>query len=183
MGMLTVSRNNNTANSMVSTGLSATTIAALPAGTVWSASMKNTVSVLCFSASADRLVRVVMAVSFPVKFAGAHDRVRCVECHTKGRELQGMAQQCIACHQQNDVYHNSLGPNCADCHSQQTFTAARFRHDRVGCSLRGVHRVLPCVDCHKGVAHRLPNVEQSIGAEKGGATQEIFHPAPLVPEK
>lgn len=87
---------------------------------------------------------------FPVKFAGAHDRVRCVECHTKGRELQGMAQQCIACHQQNDVHHNSLGPNCADCHSQQTFTAARFSHDRVGCSLRGVHRVLPCVDCHKG---------------------------------
>lgn len=87
---------------------------------------------------------------FPVKFAGAHDRVRCVECHPQGRILQGLAQLCIACHQGDDIHHNTLGPNCSECHTQQSFAAARFNHDRVGCTLRGVHRVLPCADCHKG---------------------------------
>jgi hypothetical protein len=87
---------------------------------------------------------------FPVKFGGAHDRIRCVECHPQGRILQGMAQLCITCHQRDDIHHNTLGPRCNECHTQQTFAAARFNHDRVGCTLRGPHRVLPCVDCHKG---------------------------------
>ena len=57
---------------------------------------------------------------------------------------------CITCHQRDDIHHNALGPTCGDCHTQQTFAGARFRHDTVGCTLRGVHRALPCVDCHKG---------------------------------
>src|SRR5438067_1932251 len=61
-----------------------------------------------------------------------------------------MAPLCIACHQQHDIHHNTLGPRCNECHTQQIFAAARFNHDRVGCTLRGVHRVLPCADCHKG---------------------------------
>jgi hypothetical protein len=87
---------------------------------------------------------------FPVRFGGAHDRLRCQECHTEGRLLQGMAQMCIVCHQRDDIHHNALGPRCSDCHTQQTFAAARFNHDRVGCTLIGIHRVLPCEDCHKG---------------------------------
>ena len=87
---------------------------------------------------------------FPIRFGGAHDRVRCQECHLEGRILQGMAQMCIVCHQRDDIHHNSLGPRCSDCHTQQMFAAARFNHDRVGCLLTGIHRVLPCVDCHKG---------------------------------
>lgn len=87
---------------------------------------------------------------FPVKFGGAHDRLPCKDCHNEGRLLQGMAQMCIGCHQRDDIHHNALGPRCSDCHTQQTFAAARFNHDRVGCTLTGVHRVLPCVDCHKG---------------------------------
>jgi hypothetical protein len=87
---------------------------------------------------------------FPTKFGGAHDRVPCVQCHYQGRILQGMAQMCMVCHQRDDIHNNSLGPRCSDCHTQQTFIAARFNHDRVGCTLTGVHRVLPCIDCHKG---------------------------------
>ena len=87
---------------------------------------------------------------FPARFGGAHDRLFCKECHPSGRVLQGLAQLCIGCHQRDDVHHNSLGPRCSDCHTQQTFTGARFYHDRVGCTLTGVHRVLPCSDCHKG---------------------------------
>jgi cytochrome c-type protein NapC len=34
-----------------------------------------------------------------------------------------------------------------------------------------------CIDCHKGIAHQLPAVEQGVGAQKQGASQEVFHPA------
>lgn len=89
----------------------------------------------------------------PQPFAGAHDRVvgtgRCRTCHNRPG-LQGMGNLCITCHQRDDIHHNALGPRCGDCHTQQTFLGARFNHDSVGCTLRGIHRMLPCVDCHKG---------------------------------
>jgi hypothetical protein len=86
---------------------------------------------------------------YPAKFGGAHDRVRCSECHSQGRILQGMAQMCMVCHQRDDIHHNALGPRCGDCHTQRTWAAPHFEHTRVGCELLGVHRLLACVDCHK----------------------------------
>lgn len=85
----------------------------------------------------------------PQPFGGAHDRLACQTCHSQGRSLRGQADQCVTCHQRDDIHHNSLGPRCSDCHTQRSFAPARFNHDTVGCTLRGVHRVLPCLDCHK----------------------------------
>jgi hypothetical protein len=84
------------------------------------------------------------------KFAGAHDRVPCVACHPGGRLLGGTGNLCITCHRNDDIHHNVLGPNCGECHTQRTFAGAHFEHNRVGCELMGVHRMLPCVDCHIG---------------------------------
>jgi hypothetical protein len=84
------------------------------------------------------------------KFAGAHDRVACVACHPGGRLLGGTGKLCITCHRNDDIHHNVLGPNCGDCHTQMTWAGARFEHNRVGCELLGVHRLLPCVNCHIG---------------------------------
>jgi hypothetical protein len=84
------------------------------------------------------------------RFGGAHDGLACVKCHPQGKLLAGMAKLCISCHRQDDVHHNSLGPNCGECHTQRTFNAARFEHSRVGCDLVGIHRTIPCVNCHKG---------------------------------
>lgn len=87
----------------------------------------------------------------PEPLAGAHNRVACRVCHTdQQRTLRGMANQCASCHQRDDIHHNALGPRCGDCHNQQTFAQTRFSHATVGCTLRGIHRALPCVDCHKG---------------------------------
>jgi len=82
--------------------------------------------------------------------SGAHDRVPCARCHTGGRTLAGTGELCVSCHQKDDTHHGSLGPRCGECHSQHTFAGARFQHARVGCDLVGVHRILPCVDCHVG---------------------------------
>ena len=81
------------------------------------------------------------------RFGGAHDRVACVKCHPGGRLLGGTGNLCITCHRNDDIHHNTLGPNCGECHTQRTWAGAHFEHTRVGCELTGVHRMLPCVDC------------------------------------
>jgi hypothetical protein len=80
---------------------------------------------------------------------GAHDRLPCRRCHKDNRPLQGSGNLCINCHRQDDVHSNSLSPRCGECHTQWSFAPARFDHSTVGCNLSGLHRTLPCYDCHK----------------------------------
>lgn len=80
---------------------------------------------------------------------GAHDSVTCQRCHPGGRKLAGRGNLCVTCHREDDIHANSLGGKCGDCHTQWSFAPARFDHVSVGCDLQGVHRTLPCFDCHK----------------------------------
>ncbi len=80
---------------------------------------------------------------------GSHDRLQCNSCHIDVRPLAGSGNLCINCHRQDDVHFNSLSPRCGECHTQWSFAPAQFNHSTVGCNLTGLHRVLPCYDCHK----------------------------------
>ncbi len=80
---------------------------------------------------------------------GSHDRLACERCHKDSRPLAGSGNFCINCHRQDDIHSNSLSPRCGECHTQWTFAPARFDHTTVGCNLTGLHRTLPCYDCHK----------------------------------
>jgi hypothetical protein len=93
---------------------------------------------------------------------GAHNNIACERCHRDGdsrferslarftsRPLQGAGNMCINCHRQDDIHNNALSPRCGECHTQWSFAPARFDHTRVGCNLVGLHRTLPCADCHK----------------------------------
>ncbi len=80
---------------------------------------------------------------------GSHDNLACKTCHKNNRPLAGSGNLCINCHRQDDIHSNSLSPRCGECHSQWSFAPARFDHTTVGCNLTGLHRVLPCYDCHK----------------------------------
>jgi Cytochrome c7 and related cytochrome c len=80
---------------------------------------------------------------------GSHDNLPCVRCHSDSRPLAGAGNLCVNCHRQDDIHSNSLSPRCGECHTQWSFTPARFEHSTVGCMLTGVHRTLPCYDCHK----------------------------------
>ena len=71
---------------------------------------------------------------------------------------------------------------CRNCHSFESFDYSKQNRRSARMHQTGLNEGQTCIDCHKGIAHQLPAVEQSIGAEKGGATPEIFHPAPLVSE-
>ncbi len=80
---------------------------------------------------------------------GMHDNIACERCHRDNRPLAGSGNLCINCHRQDDIHNNSLSPKCGDCHTQWSFTPARFDHSRVGCNLVGLHRTIACFDCHK----------------------------------
>ncbi len=103
----------------------------------------------CHVEQAWKIIKTGHDVPSP-RFGGAHDGIACVKCHPGGKLLAGTAPLCITCHRNDDIHHNSLGPQCGECHTQRTWAGAHFEHSRVGCDLVGVHRVLPCVDCHRG---------------------------------
>ena len=72
---------------------------------------------------------------------------------------------------------------CRNCHNFESFDYAKQNRRSSRMHQTGLNEGRTCIDCHKGIAHQLPSVEQSIGAEKGGAMQDVFHPAPVPTEK
>ena len=71
---------------------------------------------------------------------------------------------------------------CRNCHNFESFDYTM--QNRRGAKMHqvGLNEGQTCIDCHKGIAHRLPVVEQSIGSPKGGAEPAEFHP-PVVTDK
>lgn len=109
---------------------------------------------------------------------GSHDNIPCQRCHKDNRPLGGSGNLCINCHRNDDIHSNSLSPRCGECHTQWSFAPARFEHATVGCYLTGLHRVLPCYDCHKagnfgGLSAQCYSCHRDT-AVKGGA----FHQGP-----
>jgi cytochrome c-type protein NapC len=72
---------------------------------------------------------------------------------------------------------------CRNCHNYESFDYAEQNRRSARMHQTGLNEGQTCIDCHKGIAHQLPVVEQAIGAPKGGAVQEVFHPAPVTPDK
>ncbi len=65
---------------------------------------------------------------------------------------------------------------CRNCHNFGSFDYAEQNRRSSRMHQTGLNEGKTCIDCHKGIAHTLPEVEQSIGAPKDGATPEEFHP-------
>ena len=70
---------------------------------------------------------------------------------------------------------------CRSCHDNLSFDFAKQSRRAVAQHEEGIAEGKTCIDCHKGLTHKLPNIEQAVGAEKGGAAPEVFHPP--VPEQ
>ncbi len=112
---------------------------------------------------------------------GSHDNVACVSCHKDNRPLQGSGNLCINCHRQDDIHANALSPRCGECHTQWSFAPARFDHSTVGCFLTGIHRTLPCYDCHKtgnfgGLSSECVSCHRDLAGTLGGFGG-VNHPA------
>lgn len=73
---------------------------------------------------------------------------------------------------------------CRNCHNFEYFDYAEQGRRSSKAHQEGLNTGQTCIDCHKGIAHQLPAVEQSIGAGKQGAAPEVFHPPKqAVPEE
>jgi hypothetical protein len=112
---------------------------------------------------------------FPL--AGAHARVKCMDCH--GLKPQGTDAQvatllgkanvwihpthsrCVSCHR--DPHAGRFSPkgeraranDCLSCHSMDTFHPSTFdiaAHQNARFRLEGAHRAVPCTGCHKELA-------------------------------
>lgn len=80
------------------------------------------------------------------QLGGEHDRIPCERCHTGGRDLGGLGNECVNCHR--DPHFASLGPFCIDCHTQDAWLPSTFRHYQTGYRLTGQHRFVNCDRCH-----------------------------------
>lgn len=90
---------------------------------------------------------------------GKHQSVDCKACHkisTRNekpfQEFAGLRyENCSACHK--DVHNNQFGPNCKDCHSEQSFQQVqgldKFDHSKTKFELQGKHKSIDCKACHK----------------------------------
>ena len=85
--------------------------------------------------------------AFPL--TGSHTDVACGACH-KTAIFSDVGKTCLACHRDDDVHNGRNGPQCADCHSTDTWETLTFNHLLLtGFPLAGGHSGLACTDCHK----------------------------------
>ncbi|AWI76498.1 cytochrome c-type protein NapC [Parazoarcus communis] len=67
---------------------------------------------------------------------------------------------------------------CRNCHNYEYFDYSVQGRRSNQMHQAGLAEGKTCIDCHKGIAHSLPAVDQSIGADHGGVAPEVFHPTP-----
>lgn len=83
------------------------------------------------------------------RLRGKHAEVECESCHEPKKKYRQAPSDCQACHRKDDVHKGSLGPKCADCHSESRWSEARFDHDKTRFALLGKHVDAKCTDCHR----------------------------------
>lgn len=82
---------------------------------------------------------------------GKHSATKCVSCHT-GRLYQPpkLIQECYACHKKDDKHKESLGKDCANCHTEKNWKESpKFDHAKSSFPLLGKHAKTECKECHK----------------------------------
>jgi hypothetical protein len=80
---------------------------------------------------------------------GAHKKTRCNACHLSGKKHREAPSTCLACHKSDDKHAGKMGKVCSKCHSQTTWSKAKFDHDKkTKFPLKGRHRKAKCSDCH-----------------------------------
>ena len=89
---------------------------------------------------------------------GQHNQIDCRLCHNpqhivfsevadKPNTFLGLDTECMSCHE--DVHQGSLSPDCASCHSMNSFQPATFfDHSNAQFGLNGAHQDVSCLECH-----------------------------------
>ena len=79
---------------------------------------------------------------------------------------------------------NSDSRECRNCHNFEYMDYGEQGRRSSAMHQKGFGEGKTCIDCHKGIAHSLPPIEQNIGAPKEAATKPEAAPAPAAePQK
>jgi hypothetical protein len=97
---------------------------------------------------------------------GKHVKVECAKCHEPKKKYRQAPVDCNACHRKDDVHKGSLGPKCADCHTESDWKEAKFDHDKTRFALRDKHADAKCTDCHKKGAEYKEAPRACIGCHR-----------------
>lgn len=97
---------------------------------------------------------------------GKHAKARCEQCHEPPAKYRQARSDCLSCHRKDDVHKGSLGPKCADCHTETTWKEAKFDHGKTRFPLTGRHNDAKCTDCHKNKADYKDTPGTCIGCHK-----------------
>ena len=90
---------------------------------------------------------------FPLE--GSHRVTACVECHEKDKPRREAEGECVACHLENDAHDGTLGEDCAQCHSPESWKENTFNHaETTEFPLEGGHGQVSCVACHGAAVHK-----------------------------
>lgn len=65
---------------------------------------------------------------------------------------------------------------CRNCHNYEYFDYSVQGRRSNQMHQAGFAEGKTCIDCHKGIAHSLPPVDQHIGAPREGVAPEVMHP-------
>ena len=87
---------------------------------------------------------------------GAHLETRCAACHLEGKNFRDAPQDCVSCHEGDDIHAGRLGEQCADCHAERRWVSQEFNHDDTDFVLREKHAELACDSCH--VNHKYKDI-------------------------
>ena len=92
---------------------------------------------------------------------GKHSSTKCVSCHIGKLYLAvKISQECNACHKKDDKHKESLGKNCAACHTEKNWKeTAKFDHATSRFPLLGKHLKTECKECHKSVMYKEAPME------------------------
>jgi cytochrome c-type protein NapC len=130
-------------------------------------------------------------------------RATCPDCHVPKEWVPKIIRKIQA---SNELFHKALGSidtpekfnakryklaqnewarmkandsqECRNCHHFNSMDYAEQNKRSAAKHQEAVNAGMTCIDCHKGVAHRLPEIEQHIGAPKQHAADTGAAPLP-----
>lgn len=97
---------------------------------------------------------------------GKHVQTECAKCHDAGKKWREAPSECNACHRKDDVHKGSLGPKCADCHTENNWKEAKFDHSKTRFALEGKHVDTKCGDCHRNKADYKDTPRTCVGCHR-----------------
>lgn len=92
---------------------------------------------------------------------GKHQKVSCEKCHVT-QAFKNAPEDCLACHEKEDIHKLQLGPQCERCHNPRDWKLWDFNHSsRTIFVLDGSHEGLDCLACHTKPMKKKVSLEDS----------------------